>query len=405
MQEGTCNIVGIILLSVIVQTHSQVADMATDKLLERMLKAKSQSRAGVESTTLGKVNGCTAIPRSQFGAVRPPSTCVSSRQLQRHATSKRSSTLKSVRTIVGTNQEHVSVDLAPFRVEELSASPRILVLRDFVAPSACDSIASQAEALGYNSKAVDYAVWTEEYAQDLRLWMSGPAVWATLGAVLAVNNGVIFADWATDNGAVPRAALFTLAAISYAGASLLGAVLAYAKVAVVRETLKGERTSQTVNLDPAACKGTEAYVQMSERLFACDRRYFERPTAVKYRPGERLAPHFDGNQPYFAPGYDAAVNKDKERGGQTLATLLLYCTDVEPEETGGRTRFAQLGVDVKPKKGDALLFFPGLADGSFDERTEHEGVAPQMSDKVIARIWRHMYDVPAPMGLAPTDKS
>eukprot|EP00747_Dinoflagellata_sp_TGD_P097830 gnl/TRDRNA2_/TRDRNA2_167252_c0_seq2.p1 gnl/TRDRNA2_/TRDRNA2_167252_c0~~gnl/TRDRNA2_/TRDRNA2_167252_c0_seq2.p1 ORF type:complete len:414 (+),score=61.54 gnl/TRDRNA2_/TRDRNA2_167252_c0_seq2:81-1322(+) len=413
MQERTHAMIVAILLAVIGQSDTRkltlrkdgmqdfpgkAENVVLDKLFGRLLQARPQSRKGMEQTALGKATGRLALPNTQLSALRPRANAgvSSGPHLLRASTSR-----------LNRFQEHVPVDLTSFRVEELSKSPRILLFPEFVTNlSICDAIASEAEAQGYTGKGVDYAVWRDDVAEDLRTWMRGPALWATLGTELAANNGVIFADWAADDGAVPRTALAALAAITYAGATLLGAAVSAAKAIVVRQSLVAERTSQSVNLDPALCKGAEEFVKVSERLFGCHRRYFERPTAVKYRPGERLAPHFDANQPYFAPGYDAKVNEDMERGGQTLATLLLYCTDVEAEETGGMTRFGRLGIDVKPKKGDALLFFPALADGKFDERTEHEGVPPQISGKVVARIWRHMYDVPAPMGLAaPTDNS
>ena len=85
---------------------------------------------------------------------------------------------------------------------------------------------------------------------------------------------------------------------------------------------------------------------------------------IRYRPGQRLAPHFDANR-----GADV---EDAERGGQTLATLLVYLNDVQ-EGSGGATRFGRLDLDVAPKKGQCLVFFPATADGRFDERVEHEG--------------------------------
>ena len=107
-----------------------------------------------------------------------------------------------------------------------------------------------------------------------------------------------------------------------------------------------------------------------------------------------MAPHFDANR--------AASTEDKNRGGQTLATLLLYLNDVE---NGGNTRFGRLittdtdiALTVKPKMGDALLFFPADVNGMFDERVEHEGCMA-VDTKWIARIWRHIERVPPPFGL------
>jgi 2OG-Fe(II) oxygenase superfamily len=101
--------------------------------------------------------------------------------------------------------------------------------------------------------------------------------------------------------------------------------------------------------------------------------------------GQVLKPHYDANRD--------ADTEDVNRGGQTLATLIVYLNDVE---NGGRTRFGKLlsnksilhsiqnnsDLDeskndpylfVTPKRGDALLFFPADKYGKFDERLEHEG--------------------------------
>jgi len=123
--------------------------------------------------------------------------------------------------------------------------------------------------------------------------------------------------------------------------------------------------------------------------------------------------------------------EDANRGGQTLSTLLVYLNDVAK---GGTTKFGKLpamkshnnnnnndsdddndekkeedivqrqvtgdpNLNIIPRKGDALLFFPADKNGKFDERTEHEG-CPAVDEKWIARIWRHESRVPPPFGLS-----
>ena len=67
---------------------------------------------------------------------------------------------------------------------------------------------------------------------------------------------------------------------------------------------------------------------------------------------------------------------------------------------GGRTAFRDLRaggtddegqprrVEVAPKKGRALVFFPSFADGTPDERTLHAG-EPTEHEKWIAQLWLH----------------
>ena len=286
-------------------------------------------------------------------------------------------------------RETVSVDLSPWENHVvLSRDPSVILIKNMVPQDVCASLIEEAAEAGFDASPVAYAGWSSEFETNTRTIARGPAVWAALVAVLLENNGIITGPLGNS-----RPALAATAIITYAIAAATGAALAYAAVEQKRNALKDSRTSQSVALDPKHNRAAETYVVAAERLFATNRRLFERPTAIRYKPGDRLAPHYDANV--------AASTEDRERGGQTLATLLLYCNDPETGETGGQTRFGKLDISVAPKCGDALLFFPASADGAFDDRVEHEGVAPTISTKVIARIWRHAYDVAPPMGMAP----
>ena len=113
---------------------------------------------------------------------------------------------------------------------------------------------------------------------------------------------------------------------------------------------------------------------------------FEEPQLVRYEPGQRFSWH-----------YDQIPFTMLANGGQRLATLLVYLNDVP---SGGRTAFRDLRVggtdsegqplrlDVEPKVGRALLFFPAAADGTPDDRTLHAG-EPAKEDKWIAQLWLH----------------
>eukprot|EP00611_Tribonema_gayanum_P006900 TRINITY_DN1624_c0_g1_i2.p1 TRINITY_DN1624_c0_g1~~TRINITY_DN1624_c0_g1_i2.p1 ORF type:complete len:178 (-),score=26.33 TRINITY_DN1624_c0_g1_i2:21-554(-) len=152
--------------------------------------------------------------------------------------------------------------------------------------------------------------------------------------------------------------------------------------------LQSMRTSTSTTLDGTGL-GDAALVRRAMQLLKSDWRTFEAPTVIHYDPGQKLAPHFDANR--------AATVEDATRGGQTLCTLLVYCNDVQ-ESDGGATVFNRLGFSVRPKQGQALLFFPATIEGAFDERVEHEG-APAGTEKWVARIWRHQDRVTPPYGL------
>ena len=153
--------------------------------------------------------------------------------------------------------------------------------------------------------------------------------------------------------------------------------------------LKALRTSTSCALDGAS-DGERAYVAAAEALMpGSECASFEAPTVIRYRPGQRLAPHFDANR-----GADV---EDANRGGQTLATLLLYLNDVDAG-AGGVTRFGRLNLEVTPRRGQCLVFFPAAEDGTFDDRVEHEGTEAT-EEKWICRIWRHEREVPPPFGV------
>jgi prolyl 4-hydroxylase len=132
--------------------------------------------------------------------------------------------------------------------------------------------------------------------------------------------------------------------------------------------------------------------------------HFEEPQLVHYASGQSFSWHYDAVPPTLLAN-----------GGQRLATLLVYLDDV-PE--GGRTAFRDLqaggtGADgrparleVAPKRGRALLFFPSAHDGAPDERTLHAG-EPTGHEKWIAQLWLHErpYKPNVPMGSSHEEAS
>jgi len=114
--------------------------------------------------------------------------------------------------------------------------------------------------------------------------------------------------------------------------------------------------------------------------------HFEEPQLVRYLPGESFSWHYDAVPPTLL-----------RNGGQRRMTLLVY---LEEPISGGFTTFRDLlagGTDdsgkplrlqITPKRGQALLFFPSNLDGESDERTLHAG-SPAKGEKWIAQLWLH----------------
>lgn len=300
------------------------------------------------------------------------------------------------------------------------AHPNIYIIENFLDASACDDLMEQARRKGDMAQSpVAYAGWTQDFVDLFELAAKGPVAWLSLIGAWWQLQQPAEQDTASQLALVQHAVqnYFILLVIATA------AIAAFTKS---REAgLQALRTSTSTTLDDLQTSvGARQFVQATARLFCEEQEndsnnsrrlrqkeaasYFEAPTIIRYEAGQQLAPHFDANR--------SASTEDANRGGQTLATLLVYLNDVPK---GGLTKFGRLRqsktsdsknnsnhdiFSVQPKRGDALLFFPADAAGRFDERTEHEG-CPAIDEKWIARIWRHQGQVPPPFGLSETELS
>ncbi|XP_022950101.1 probable prolyl 4-hydroxylase 10 [Cucurbita moschata] len=114
---------------------------------------------------------------------------------------------------------------------------------------------------------------------------------------------------------------------------------------------------------------------------------------LHYEVGQKYEPHFD----YFLDDYNT------KNGGQRIATVLMYLSDVEE---GGETVFpaakgnfssvpwwnelsdcGKKGLSVKPKRGDALLFWSMKPDASLDPSSLHGGCPVIKGNKWSATKW------------------
>ncbi|GAB4827782.1 Probable prolyl 4-hydroxylase 7 [Ancistrocladus abbreviatus] len=126
---------------------------------------------------------------------------------------------------------------------------------------------------------------------------------------------------------------------------------------------------------------------------------------LHYEHGQKYEPHFD----YF---HDKV---NQELGGHRVATVLMYLSDVEK---GGETVFpnskakveqpkdgswsdcSRKGYAVKPRKGDALLFFSLHPDATTDPSSLHGSCPVIEGEKWSATKWIHVrsFDKPVRRG-------
>ncbi|GJV11117.1 prolyl 4-hydroxylase 1 isoform X1 [Tanacetum coccineum] len=108
---------------------------------------------------------------------------------------------------------------------------------------------------------------------------------------------------------------------------------------------------------------------------------------LRYEPNQFYRPHHD----YFSDTFNL------KRGGQRVATMLMYLTD---NVEGGETFFPMAGSEecscggkmmkglcVKPNKGDAVLFWSMGLDGQSDPSSIHGGCEVLSGEKWSATKW------------------
>lgn len=99
----------------------------------------------------------------------------------------------------------------------------------------------------------------------------------------------------------------------------------------------------------------------------------------KYASTQEYRPHYDWLDP-DSTGHRSHL----ARGGQRLATFILYLSEVDQ---GGGTVFPRLGLEVYPKKGSALWFLNTDSNHQPDRQTLHGGAPVVHGTKIIANKW------------------
>uniref|UniRef100_A0A2P2L9H0 procollagen-proline 4-dioxygenase n=3 Tax=Rhizophora mucronata TaxID=61149 RepID=A0A2P2L9H0_RHIMU len=117
---------------------------------------------------------------------------------------------------------------------------------------------------------------------------------------------------------------------------------------------------------------------------------------LHYEVGQKYEPHYD----YFSDEFNT------KNGGQRIATVLMYLSDVEE---GGETVFpaakgnfsavpwwnelsecGKKGLSVKPNMGDALLFWSMKPDATPDPSSLHGGCPVIRGNKWSSTKWMHV---------------
>jgi 2OG-Fe(II) oxygenase superfamily len=126
---------------------------------------------------------------------------------------------------------------------------------------------------------------------------------------------------------------------------------------------------------------------------------WEAPVITKYDTGAIFARH-----------NDASPTRGSEWstiGGQRVVTCICYLNTLTNSDSngtvinsGGETYFDSLNIDVQPKAGTALIFYPADAMTlNADDRTTHESKPVKSGEKWIVQMFGRIQPVPPPLGL------
>lgn len=104
----------------------------------------------------------------------------------------------------------------------------------------------------------------------------------------------------------------------------------------------------------------------------------ELPQVGRYLTSQQYVQHFDAFNLEEEDGRRFASN-----GGQRTITVLVYLNDVIH---GGATSFPNLNLQIQPRQGMALVFFPATVDGVLDRQALHAAL-PALDTKYVSQIW------------------
>jgi len=130
--------------------------------------------------------------------------------------------------------------------------------------------------------------------------------------------------------------------------------------------------------------GVQSVTQKIEDVTGIPRKNYESFQILEYEKGQ-----------FYRMHHDSSSGKDSTVSGHRILTFFLYLSDVEE---GGATSFSKLGLDIKPKKGRALVW-PSVQNddpNEWDGRMYHEAKDVIKGEKRAANHWIHLYDYETP---------
>jgi len=156
--------------------------------------------------------------------------------------------------------------------------------------------------------------------------------------------------------------------------------------ATVQNQITGEletanyRVSKTAWLKESEHKHVASIYKKAHQLTGLNMETSEELQVSNYGIGGHYEPHFD-----FARKEEKNAFSSLGTGNR-IATWLMYESDVEQ---GGYTVFPNLGISLKPKKGDVAFWYNLFANGEGDEMTRHAACPVLAGTKWVSNFWIH----------------
>ena len=141
--------------------------------------------------------------------------------------------------------------------------------------------------------------------------------------------------------------------------------------------VSASRTSSTCYL---AREDLPDYMRKVSLLTGKAVEHCELPQVGRYLPTQQYLQHFDAFDLSNEDGRRFAAN-----GGQRTVTVLVYLNDVFE---GGHTAFPALNLEIQPKRGMAVVFFPATVDGLLDKMALHAALPAAAGHvKYVSQVW------------------
>lgn len=142
------------------------------------------------------------------------------------------------------------------------------------------------------------------------------------------------------------------------------------------------RKSKQTWLHPSVCAAAQKASDISVGLTGIPATNQELVQIAMYEEGGMFNAHFDACQDDDKEYCD----KMNHNAGQRKSTLLIYLND---DFKGGETEFVDIGVQITPKRGNAILFFDTHPDESVILESKHRAHPVYNGKKWICTVWSH----------------